>query len=223
MIDPQSKFVISHVAGKRNETLIHRVLTDTAQRLLDPKKAALFSDGFVSYKTLFPQIFGRSYRPSRQTHLGRPPKIRYRVPRTAAHVQIVKRRQGKNLQSVEIHYAHGSKKRIEQVLQQLDFNIPNTSIIERYNGTARLMDGSQVRRTLAFAKHEDDKRHRGWWSLTVYNWSRSHRSLRQLLDVPVAKKKYEQRSPAMAIGLANHILSQAEILLTPVYPPNGWR
>ena len=110
-----------------------------------------------------------------------------------------------------------------KLLEELGFNVPNTSIIERYNGTARLMDGTQVRKTLAFAKHEDDKRHRGWWSLTVYNWSRPHRSLRQLLDEPIGRRKYEQRSPAMAIGLANHIYSHAEILLTPVYPPSGWR
>ena len=223
VIDPKSKFIISHVQGERNEDLISQLLTDTAKRVVDPHQIALFSDGFVSYKTVFSQIFGVSYQPSRQTHLGRPAKTRYRIPRTAAHVQIVKHRQGRKLKSVEIHYAHGSQKRIDQALTELGFNVPNTSIIERYNGTARLMDGTQVRKTLAFAKHEDDKRHRGWWALTVYNWGRPHRSLRQLLDVPVGKKKYEQRSPAMAIGLANHIFSQAEILLSPVYPPHGWR
>ncbi len=223
VIDPKSKFILSHVQGKRDEELIERLLTDTAQRVTEPHQIALFSDGFASYKTLFPQIFGRPYQPSRQTHLGRPPKTCYRIPRTAAHVQIVKHRQGKKLQSVEIRYAHGSQKRINQALADLGFDVPNTSIIERYNGTARLMNGTQARKTLAFAKHEDDKCHRGWWALTVYNWGRSHHSLRLLLDRPIGKRKYEQRSPAMAIGLANHIFSQAEILLTPVYPPHGWR
>lgn len=223
VIDPKSKFIISHVQGKRDEELIRSLLTDTAQRVADPHQIALFSDGFVSYKTLFPQLFGRAYQPPRRTHLGRPPKTRYRIPRSAAHVQIVKHRQGQKLQSAEIRYAHGSQKRIDQALTDLGFEVPNTSIIERYNGTARLMNGTQARKTLAFAKHEDDKRQRGWWALTVYNWARPHRSLRQPLDVPLGKKKYEQRSPAMAIGLADHIFSQAEILLTPVYPPNGWR
>ena len=223
VIDPASKFIISHVQGERNESLIEDLLSDSAQRVENPHEIALFSDGFASYKTLFPQIFGVAYQPPRQTHLGRPPKTRYRIPRTAAHVQIIKHRQGRKLDSVEIHYAHGSQKRITKALDELGFNIPNTSIIERYNATVRLMNGTQTRKTLAFAKHEDDKCHRGWWALTVYNWCRPHRSLRQLLDVPVGKKKYEQRAPAMAIGLASHIYSQAEVLLTPVYPLNGWR
>jgi hypothetical protein len=38
----------------------------------------------------------------------------------------------------------------------------------------------------------------------------------------IVTKKYAPRSPAMAIGLANSILSIREILLTPVYPPKGW-
>ena len=77
------------------------------------------------------------------------------------------------------------------------------------------MNGTQARKTLAFAKHEDDKCARSWWSLTVYNWCRPHRSLQQLLDEPVGRQKYEHRSPAMTIGLANYIFSQAEIFLTP--------
>lgn len=222
-IDPKSKFVISHVEGKRDEALIRRLLEDTAKRVCNPHQMALFTDGFASYKTLFPQLFGVAYTPSRQTHLGRPPKVRYRVPRTAAHVQIVKHRHGQKLEHVEIHYAHGSQKRIAQALKELKFNVPNTSIIERYNGTARLMDGAQVRKTLAFAKHDDDKRQRGWWALTVYNWCRPHRSLRQKLEEPIGRRKYEQRSPAMAVGLTHRIWSQADILLSPVYPLNGWR
>ena len=30
VIDPQSKFIISHVAGERNEDLIQRLLTDAS-------------------------------------------------------------------------------------------------------------------------------------------------------------------------------------------------
>lgn len=85
------------------------------------------------------------------------------------------------------------------------------------------MNATQARRSLTFSKRDDDKQHRGWWATTVYNWCHSHYSLRQLLSVPLGKRKYDQRSPAMAIGLANDIFSQAEILLSPVYPSNGWR
>ena len=86
------------------------------------------------------------------------PYARFRIPRTAAHVQIVKHRSGYHLEQVEIRYAHGSKKRIGQALDRLGYQVPNTSAIERRNGTARLMSAAQVRKTLAFAGKSDTKR-----------------------------------------------------------------
>ncbi|MBE2240688.1 MAG: hypothetical protein IAE81_23070 [Caldilineaceae bacterium] len=50
------------------------------------------------------------------------------------------------------------------------------------------MNAHQVRRWLAFARRADTKVALGWWSLTVYNWRRSHSSLRQELAEPMGKK-----------------------------------
>lgn len=188
LLDPKSKFVVSHVQGRRAEDLIRRLLTDGAGRLANPHDLALFTDGLSSYNTLFPQIFGRPYRPARRGTRGRFPKIRYRIPRNLAHVQIVKHRQGRRLSRIEIRYAHGSIKRINQALLALSYTTPNTSAIERRNGTARLMSAAQVRKALTFSKRSDTKEALGWWALTVYNWCRSHRSLRRLLPQPMGKK-----------------------------------
>jgi len=188
LMDPQSKFVVSHVQGPRDEALIRRLLADGAARLADRHQVALFTDGDASYATLFPEIFGYAYQPARQGPVGRSPNLRYRIPRTAAHVQILKHRQGARLQEVEIRYTHGSQKRIQQALDELGYQVPNTSAIERRNGTARLMSKAQVRKTLAFAKREDEKLRLGWWGVTVYNWCRPHRALRRLLADPQGKK-----------------------------------
>jgi hypothetical protein len=94
-------------------------------------------------------------------------------------LRIIKDQSGHRLQAIEIRYAHGSKKRIEQALDRLGYNVPNTSAIERRNGTARLMSAAQVRRTSAFAGKDSTKEARGWWSMTVYNGCRSHRSLKR--------------------------------------------
>ena len=187
-MDPESKFVLAHAQGKRNEDLSRQVLTQVTDCLADKQQVALFTDGLPSYKKLFPQLFGYPYTPSRSTHLGRPLKTRYRVPHTAAHVQVVKHRKGKKLTSVEIRYAHGSHKRIEQALVELGYNVPNTSAIERRNGTARLMSAAQHRKSLTFSKRAESKLALGWWGVTVYNWCRSHRSLRQLSFEPKGKK-----------------------------------
>lgn len=188
LMDPKSKFILAHVQGARDEVLIRRLLEDGAARLRHPHAVALFTDGLAAYRTLFPEIFGYAYYPPRQGRRGPYPKARFRIPRTAAHVQIIKHQSGYRLKEVEIRYAHGSKKRIEQALHQLGYNVPNTSAIERRNGTARLMSAAQVRKTLAFAGKGETKEAMGWWAMTVYNWCREHRSLKRWLPEPVGKK-----------------------------------
>jgi len=188
LMDPVSKFVISHVQGRRNEQLIRALLMDGASRLASPQDLVLFTDGEPSYATLFPEIFGQPYRPHRASHRGRPPKLRFRIPRSLAHVQVIKHREGKRVTHIEIRYAHGTKPRVAQALTRLAYLTPNTSAIERRNGTARRMSAYQVRKTLAFARRPESKVALGWWGVTVYNWCRPHRMLRQQLPEPVGKK-----------------------------------
>ena len=188
LMDPVSKFVISHVQGRRNEELIRTLLEDGAARLAQRQDLVLLTDGEASYATLFPEIFGQPYRPSRSSQRGRPPKLRFRIPRSLAHVQVVKHRTGNRVTHVEIRHAHGSQKRVTQALEKLGYQVANTSAIERRNGTARTMSAHQVRKSLAFSRRTDTKQALGWWGVTVYNWCRSHRSLRRRLPQPVGKK-----------------------------------
>ena len=136
-IDPKSKFVISLYFGSRTEELIRALLQDTRDRLLNPQRIALFTDGLSSYNSLFPKIFGTAFQPSKNTHLGRSRALQYRIPHALAHVQVMKHRKGRKLVTVEVRVAHGSQKRINLELKRLEYNIANTSAIERQNGTAR--------------------------------------------------------------------------------------
>jgi hypothetical protein len=54
--------------------------------------------------------------------------------------------------------------------------------------------------------------------MAVYNWVRPHRSLRQKLAVPEGKRRYQQRTPAMALGLTQRIWSETDVPRTPIYP-----
>ncbi len=195
LIDPASKFIVSHVQGRRDETLIRRLLEDGASRLANRHELVLFTDGDASYATLFAEIFGQPYRPSRQGDRGRFPALRYRIPRTLAHVQIIKHRAGSRVVDTTIRYSHGSRTRVHQMLRLLGYTKPNTSAIERRNGTARRMSAHQGRKSLAFAHRPDTKPALGWWGVTVYNWGRPHRSLRQSLPEPQGKKSISPRHP----------------------------
>jgi IS1 family transposase/transposase-like protein len=221
VIDPKSRLVVERKQGSRNEELIRRLLEGACTRLSYPQGAVLFSDGEVSYKTLFPQVFGSPYRPARQGDRGRFPNPKYRLKRRQAHVQVVKQRRGKRVVKVEIRYAHGSRKRVEQELARLGYTTPNTSAVERRNGTARTMDACSVRKTLAFARTSETREARGWWGVTVYNWVRENRALKRLLPKPQGRRLYERRSPAMAAGLTDHVWSIPELLRCPTYPAPG--
>ena len=200
VIDPASKFVLSHVQGRRDERLIRTLLTDATQRLNNRHDLVLFTDGESSYATLFPELFGQAYQPSRRGVRGRRPNVRFRIPRSLAHVQLIKHRVGSRVTQVEIRYTHGSRKRATQALEKLGYSKPNTSAIERRNGTARTMSAHQVRKSLAFARRTDTKQALGWWGVTVYNWCRSHRSLRQPLADRVGKKSTSNVRPPWLYG-----------------------
>jgi len=153
MIDSASKFILSHVQGRRNGELIRALLADGASRLLNRHNIVFFTDGEPAYAALFPELFGVPFARLRDTHRGRRPRLRYRIPRSLAHVQIIKKHAGRKLESIQVRYRHGSRKRAQDALYRLRHTTPNTAIIERRNATARCMNATQTRRTLAFARH----------------------------------------------------------------------
>jgi hypothetical protein len=92
------------------------LLEDGASRLKDKHDLVLFTDGEPSYASLFPEIFGVPYSRYRYGNRGRPPEVRYRIPRSLAHVQISKKRSGYKLKSIKIRYRHGTKRRAQDAL-----------------------------------------------------------------------------------------------------------
>ena len=152
-IDPESRLLIGFVAGERDTSLIKELMESTKRRLKDPSDLVVMSDGHRSYEGLFPCVFGEPYRPARKGVRGRFPKVRHRVPRSLAHLQVLKRRQGGRVVEVISRAAHGSWKRVEKELEKLGYSDPNLSAIERQNGTSRRMNAYLVRRSLAFARY----------------------------------------------------------------------
>ena len=94
---PRSKFLVQGEVGERTAILTPTLLVQAKARLADPHGLVLFTDGFLSYQTLFAELFGTPYRPARQGKRGRFPKVVYGIPRTAAHVRIIKEYAGKRV------------------------------------------------------------------------------------------------------------------------------
>lgn len=220
-LDPESRLLIGFVWGRRDERLIKELMQSTKDRIKDPSDLVLMSDGHGSYEALFAAIFGSPYRPARKGDRGRFPKIRHRVNRDLAHLQVIKHRRRGRVVEVSPRVAHGSYKRVNRELQRLGYNKANLSAIERQNGTARRMNAYLVRKSLAFGRTEKGREALGWFSTVLYNLCRTQRQLREPLSVPEGRRCYEQRTPAMAANLTGFIWTVAEMLRTPVYRAGG--
>lgn len=216
-LDPRSKFIISLHFGQRTQAMIRGLLEETVQRIIDPQGIVFYSDGLASYESLFPELFGVPFQASKSTHLGRRRAIKYKIPRSLAHVQVIKHRQGRKLETVEVRVAHGSQVRVTLENARLGYNIANTSAIERQNGSARESTMFLGRKGLSFARLPRSRVYAAEITRLAYNWVRTNRSLRVPLVEPIGRKRFEQRTPSMAIGITSRVWSWAELVVTPVW------
>ena len=111
----------------------------------------------------------------------------------------------------------GSLEAIGEVLRRTGTGTGiNTAYIERLNATFRARLPGLVRRGRALL-HEEGRMGR-WMYLVgcLYNFCWSHDSLR--LRAEGAGRKWWERTPAMAGGLADHIWGVQEVMATPLPP-----
>ena len=95
---------------------------------------------------------------------------------------------------------------------------PHTAYVERTNLTSRHMTGRLVRKTLGFSKALAMLRAACAWEDVVYNLARHVKTLR--VEVNEGARRWQQRSPAMAAGLTDHLWTIRELLTRVPVPIN---
>lgn len=194
--DRDSRFVVSHASGRREEALVAEAIRKAHARSRG-QPVSWCSDGWRAY----PKAITRAYRrPVRTGRRGRPP---LRVPEGLSLTQTIKHRdEHGRLLSVETRTAIGAAP-AEQ---------PVPVHIERLNGVLRDRLASLTRKTHAFAKSTWTWDALFGLALFEHDWLRPHPALSQPSTVP--GRHYERRTPAMAIGLADHCWCWQEFLTT---------
>jgi hypothetical protein len=81
------------------------------------------------------------------------------------------------------------------------------------------MNGRLVRKTLGFSKALPMLEASCIWEDVVYNLTRSVKTLRVEV-MPQTKRRWIQRSPAMAAGITDHIWSIRQVLMAVPVPTN---
>jgi hypothetical protein len=92
--------------------------------------------------------------------------------------------------------------------------IIQTAFVERVNLTFRQAVSPLSRQTWAYAQSEEHLLLHCEWFRTYYHFVRIHESLR--LPLAGKKRRYRQRTPAMALGLTDHVWTVSDLLHYPV-------
>src|SRR3989441_4307055 len=168
------------------------------------------TDGWKPYTAALLQLLGVVYRPRRRGKVGRKPKPRLVAPKHLFYAQVVKVRDHAG-HVVEVHRRvvfGGPRRFVKQLgLRQLGETI-QTAFMERWYGTLRGLVAPLRRRTPCLSWSR--ARHRGkvWLLVSLYNFVLPHKSLRPGRTL---------RTPAMAIGLTDHVWSYREHIWLPVH------
>jgi hypothetical protein len=139
------------------------------------------------------------------------------------YAQVVKTMRRRRLVEVRHRVVFGTKAAVEQVLSACGWHI-NTAFVERINLSLRQRVAAMRRRSATPCKGEDGLRQQLMLFQVYHNFVLPHISLREALAEPIptngsgSAKVWRPCTPAMAVGLTDHVWSLKEVLLYRVPP-----
>jgi len=193
--DRASRFVVAWAFGATEDELAPEVVRLTRQRTRAQAGVPWVSDGRKVYRRVICQVY-RDPQPTGKR--GRPPLV---LREDVRLTQAVKRRVGGRVVGVAVRPVVG-----EPVA------CPYCVHAERLNGVLRDRLNALTRKTHAFAKKPTSWEALVRLCLFENNWMRPHRALRERVGGLPGGRRYRPRTPAMAIGLADHVWSWEEFL-----------
>ncbi len=209
-IDPVTKIIPSLHLGGRKSVEAYAVTHDLKERLAPECVPAFLTDGLWSYFYAITAHFGYWFRPrrARTDHWSPADNLQ--------HGQLVKRKQGRTLKYAVQRMAWGSRHALGNILAAHGFSrLIQTAYIERVNLTFRQCIAGLQRQTWSALSTPQLLHHAEWFRL-YYHLARPHESLRA--PVPGLRGKYRARTPAMAAGLTDRVLTVGDILHMPLVP-----
>ncbi len=137
--------------------------------------------------------------------------------------QVVKQYARKHVVGITRRLVQGTQIQIQALLCQTQGGGQiNTAYSERLNATFRSRITALIRRGRALARQTTSLHCAMYLMGTVYNFCTYHRRLRVPLYLPNHRRRWIQRTPAIAAGITDHRWSVEELLSFCV-PPPLWR
>ena len=186
--EAKTKFWINFELGSRTNNIAQKLVVGI-KRLGNCKGVIVTTDKLAAYKNALEKVLKKSY----------------------SYLQIVKQRIGRRLRCVKQELIRGKWK---------DFpdGTRNTSYIERLNLTLRQNISYLTRKTIGYCKNKTSYKLIMWINLFNYNYIKFHKSLREEInkEAKFFTRRYNHRTPAMAIGITDEQFDWKSLFLYPV-------
>lgn len=195
--------IVAHATSHEHNDALANTAVTQAQARTGGRPFAWCGDGWQAYRPVLTKAYRRVVRDGR---LGRPPT---RVPDDLALTQRIKHCDPHGrLLSIEVKATIGTL--VEP---------PGTTRVERLNGVLRDRLNALTRKTHAFAKTADTWDALLGLAIVEHNWLRPHPVLRRPIEGPTHPhdRRFERRTPAMALGLADRPWSWLDFLRMPAH------
>ena len=210
--DPASRLVVSVILGRRtgehSELLVKDFHARTGGRVMD----LMTSDEYAGYPGAILAVYGEEVTPPRTGKPGRPAAPYQAIPDGLNYATVHKTREGNRVVAVDRRLVYGSEAGLDAALANSPVSATvNTAYLERHNGTDRHRNARKARKSYCFSKDWDMHAAVSYFTLYSYNFCWPVRTLRQ----KDALGHWQERTPAMAAGLADHVWSLREWLTLP--------
>jgi hypothetical protein len=194
--------VVSVVPGKRTEEKVQQLVQDFKRRTGGRIMNLLTSDEYAPYKGAIFQAYAVEQGQPRTGRPGRPRKPRKALPRGVKYATVHKERENGRVVKVTTRVVFGTLAAILAALRLSRVSARvNTVFMERHKGSDRNRNRRKVRKTCCFSKDWQVHEAMTYFTMYSYNFCWPVRTLR----VKLARKRYQQRTPAMAAGLTDHV------------------
>lgn len=201
--------MISFIIDSLESSLAEPLIVETEKRLADGSGPIWTSDGLDSYGEALQKrhCILRTY--PRTGKRGRPRREKLVACPELRYAQVVKKRD-------ERQRVMGVFK--QSVYGDIPLEMISTVYIERHNLNLRHENRRLSRKTIAFSKKEEGLKAQMTVYQAYFTFVRPHRGLRvRIPDSDNGLRKWQQRTPALAAGLTDHIWSLKELMTKKIF------